>query len=83
MTVQKLKIGKREFVLVAKRDFERLTAQAQRSREDEYWIQSALQAEAKAKAKKEKPVLFEQVERELDARKSRGGARGRGSRGRR
>jgi hypothetical protein len=30
MTVQPLRIGKREFVLLSKRDFERLSAQARR-----------------------------------------------------
>jgi hypothetical protein len=30
MTVQTLKIGRREFVLVSKRDFERIAAQARR-----------------------------------------------------
>jgi hypothetical protein len=33
MTVQTLKIGKREFVLLSKRDFERLAAQARRQSE--------------------------------------------------
>jgi hypothetical protein len=35
MTVQTLKIGKREFVLVPKRDFERLAAQARRQIEQD------------------------------------------------
>ncbi len=35
MTVQTLKIGKREFVLVPKRDFERLAAQARKQTEHE------------------------------------------------
>lgn len=68
MTLQTLKIGRREFVLLAKRDFERLAAQAQRQTEDEYWTDSALQAEAEAKARKEKPIAFSEVERELNAR---------------
>ncbi|MBI4579690.1 MAG: hypothetical protein HY718_08315 [Planctomycetes bacterium] len=33
MTVQTLKIGKREFVLLPKRDFERIAAQARRQNE--------------------------------------------------
>ena len=69
MTLQTLKIGKREFVLVAKRDFDKLTAQARRQTEDEYWTETALRAEAKARSKGEKPIAFEQVERELDAAK--------------
>jgi len=76
MTLQMLKIGKQEFVLVAKRDFVKLAAQAQRQTEDDYWTRSALEAEAKARAKKEKPIPFEQVERELDALKgARAGSR--------
>jgi hypothetical protein len=35
MTVQTLKIGKREFVLLSKRDFERLAAQARRQNEQD------------------------------------------------
>lgn len=69
MTLQTLKIGRREFVLLAKRDFERLAAQAQRQTEDEYWTASALQAEAEAKARKDKPIAFSEVERELSARR--------------
>jgi hypothetical protein len=77
MTVQTLKFGKREFVLVAKRDFEKLAAQARRQTEDDYWTQTALETEAKARAKKQKPIAFEEVERELDARKSVGGEKSR------
>ncbi len=75
MTVQTLKIGKREFVLVPKRDFERLAAQARRQTEDDYWTQSALEAEARARSRRDKPIAFEDVERELDARKPARGAR--------
>jgi hypothetical protein len=67
--MQTLKIGNREFILLAKRDFEKLAAQAQRQTEDEYWIRAAQLAEARAKAKREKPIPFAQVEGELDARK--------------
>jgi hypothetical protein len=35
MTVQTLKIGKREFVLLPKRDFERMAAQARRQNEQD------------------------------------------------
>jgi hypothetical protein len=70
MTLQTLTIGKQEFVLIAKRDFQKLAAQAQRQTEDDYWTQAALDAEAKARSRKEKPIAFEQVECELDARKS-------------
>lgn len=35
MTVQSLKIGKREFVLLSKRDFDRMAAQARRQVEQE------------------------------------------------
>ena len=68
MTLQTLKIGKREFVLMARRDFEKLATQAQWQTEDDYWTHAALRAETKARAKHEKPILFEQVERELEAR---------------
>ena len=74
MTLQTLKIGKREFVLLAKREFDKLAAQAQRQTEDDYWTETALRAEAKARSKKEKPIAFQDIERELDARQ---GARGR------
>jgi hypothetical protein len=67
MALQTLTIGKREFVLIAKRDFKRLAEQAQRQTEDDYWTQAALEAEAKAKTKNEKPIPFDEVERELDA----------------
>ena len=72
-----LKIGKREFVLISKRDFERLAAHAREQIEDEYWARSALKAEADARKNKERPIPFEEVERELDAlarlrRKQRG-----------
>ena len=69
MTLQTLKIGKREFVLIGKRDFEKLAAQARRQTEDEYWSEAALRAEAKARANGERPIAFEQVEHELDAQK--------------
>jgi hypothetical protein len=67
MTLQTLKIGNREFVLLTKRDFEKLAAQAQRQTEDDYWTQAALRAEADARSRKEKPIPFEQVERGLKA----------------
>lgn len=70
MTLQTLTIGKREFVLIGKRDFQKLAAQAQRQTEDDYWTQAALHAEAKARSKKERPIAFEQVERELEALKN-------------
>jgi hypothetical protein len=71
MTIQTLKIGRQEFVLLAKRDFRKLAAQAQRQTEDDYWTEAALAAEAEARAKRGKPIPFEEVERELDARKRR------------
>ena len=74
MTLQTLKIGKREFVLLAKPDFEKLAAQAERQTEDDYWTQAALKAEATARANGEAPIAFEELERELDARKSAGRA---------
>ena len=69
--MQTLKIGKQEFVLLAKRDFDKLAAQANRQAEDDYWTTSALQAESKSRSKNEKAIPLEEVERELDARKSR------------
>ena len=82
MTIQSLKIGRQEFILLAKRDFQKLAAQADRQLEDDYWTQAALTAEAEARAKGEKPIPFEQVEQELDARKQRisGQRRSRGRR---
>jgi hypothetical protein len=71
MTLQTFKIGRREFVLLARRDFEKLAAQAQRQTEDDYWTTAALEAEARARSNREKPIPFEQVERELDARRRR------------
>jgi len=71
MTLQTLKIGRQEYILLAKRDFQKLAAQARRQTEDDYWTQAALKAEADARAKGEKPIPFEQIERELDARKLR------------
>ena len=81
MTVQMLKIGKREFVLMPKRDFERLAAQARRQAEDDYWTESALRTEARARRRDEKPIPFEVVEEELDSRKP--ASRKRSRRGRR
>ena len=76
MTLQTLKLGKEEFVVIARRDFDRLSAEASRQREDDYWTEVALAAEARAKARKQTPVPFDQVERELDARRSgRAGSR--------
>ena len=69
MTLQTIKIGKREYVLLARRDFNKLAAQAQRHTEDQYWTRAALDAEAKARSRNERPIAFEAVERELDARK--------------
>ena len=70
MTLQTLKIGKREFVILAKRDFEKLAAQARLEKaEDDYWTRVALDAEAKAKASGDRPIPFEEVERELDQRR--------------
>ena len=69
MTLQTLKIGTREFVLLTKRDFNKLAAQANRQTEDDYWTDAALRAEAKARSNKERPIPFEVLERELDARK--------------
>ena len=65
--MQTLKIGSGEFVVVAKRDYERLAAQARRQTEDDYWMESALRAEGRARSRREKPIPFSQVERELDA----------------
>jgi len=71
MTLQTIKIGKREFVILPKREFEKLAAQAKRQTEDEYWTAAALEAEAKARLNGENPIPFEQIERELDERKPR------------
>jgi hypothetical protein len=73
MVLQTLKIGKQEFVLLPKSDFKKLAAQAQRQIEDDYWTREALKAEAESRARAETPILFEDVERELDARKPKGG----------
>lgn len=68
MTLRTLKIGGREFILLPKRDFQKLAAQADRQMEDDYWTQAALAAEASAKSNKERPIPFHDVEREFDAR---------------
>jgi hypothetical protein len=70
MTLQTLKIGRREFVVIDKRDFQRLAAKAELNAEDDYWTESALRAEADARAKREKPIPLEEVEREIGARRS-------------
>ena len=69
MTLQTLTIGKREFILLARSDFDKLAAQAERQLDDDYWTNAALEAEAKARSKREKPIPFKQVELELDAQK--------------
>jgi hypothetical protein len=71
MTIQSLKIGRQEYILVPKRDFQKLAAQADRQLEDDYWTKAALAAEAEARAKGEKTIPLAQVEQELDARKQR------------
>ena len=73
MTLQTIKLGKKEFVVIARRDFDRLAADASRQREDEYWTEAALAAEARAKAKRQTTIPFDRIERQLDAR--RGGRR--------
>jgi hypothetical protein len=70
MTVQTIRVAGREFVLLPKRDFNKLAAQAEQYAEDQYWARSALKAEADAKAKGEKPIPLDEVERELDARQA-------------
>jgi hypothetical protein len=78
LSLQTFKFGKREFVVLPKRDFERLAAQARwEQAEDEYWTNAALKAEAYARAKGEKPIPLEEIERELNARKRRKGGSGR------
>ena len=83
MTLQTLKIGGREFVLLAKQDFEKLAAQADRQSEDDYWTDAALAAEAAARAKKQMPIPFADVEREIDKRSRSAPAGKRTGRGRR
>lgn len=83
MTVQSIRIGRREFILLARRDFDKPAAQAPRQSEDDHWTRAALRAEARARANDEKPIPFEAVERELDARerartRARATRRGRG-----
>ena len=76
MTVQTLKIGGREFVLVPKRDFQKLAVRARSEEiEDAYWTRAALEAESKSRAKGEKPIPFEDVERELRSQTRRRSAR--------
>ena len=74
MEVQTLKIAGRQFVLLAKRDFDRMAEQLRERHEDEYWTQAALEAEAKSRARAEKPIPFTQVERELDQLAARRGS---------
>jgi len=80
MTLQTLKIGKREFILLSKHDFHKLAAQAQRQTEDDYWTKSALAAEAEARINGQKPISLRDLDRELDARKSTTGTNRRGKR---
>ena len=63
MTVQTIKIGRQQFVLLRKRDFEKLMERL----EDEYWTKAALQVEAESRARGEKWIPLEEVERELHA----------------
>ena len=77
MNVRTITIGEQEFVLLSKRDFEKLAAQAREQAEDDYWSDSALKAEARAKALGEKPIPFAKVERELDVRRRRRAKRAR------
>ena len=72
MDMQTQNLAGREFVFLPKRDFQKLAAQAQRQREDDYWTEAALKAKAQFVASGEQPIPFEQFERELDAKKSRG-----------
>ena len=68
MTLQTLRIGKQEFVLLARGDFNKLAAQAQRQTEDDYWTREAHKAERNARTRGERPIPFEEVESELDRR---------------
>jgi hypothetical protein len=71
MTVQTLKMGKREFVVIPKSDFEKLTAQAQRQTEDDFWTEAALRAEADSRARGEKLIALADLELGLDAKSNR------------
>ena len=64
LQTQTLKLAGREFVILPKRDFQKLAAQAQRQTEDDYWTKAALKAEAQFAASGEKPIPFEQFERD-------------------
>ena len=75
MTLQTLRIGRQEFILLSKRDFTKLAAQADRQAEDDYWTSTALDAEKKSQMNKEKPIPFSEIERELNARSRRAGKR--------
>jgi hypothetical protein len=55
-------------VLLSRRDFDRLAAQAQKHTEDEYWTQSAIRADADSRVKREQRIPFKAIEKELDAR---------------
>lgn len=59
--------GKAVAALVSMQDLARLEAM-----EDQLLADEALQAEAKAKAAGQKPIPFEEVEKEIDAAKRRG-----------
>jgi len=58
--------GKEVAAIVSMEDLELL-----RKLEEEYWAREAIEAEAAMKARGEKPIPFERVERALDAAKSR------------
>jgi hypothetical protein len=51
-----LRIGGGEFILLHKREFQKLASQAQRQTEDDYWMRSALAAEASAKSEGQKAI---------------------------
>lgn len=64
MTVQTLKIGKRQFVLLSKRDFDRLEAQARRLREQESQDAGDL-AESRRRAREPGGVTLAQLRARL------------------
>lgn len=75
MPAQTVKLAGKEYVLLPAREYRELQRRARpvgrRARsEDEYWTRAALEAEADARAKGDKPIPLETVERELDARRA-------------
>ncbi|HTW94291.1 MAG TPA: hypothetical protein VMD30_05840 [Tepidisphaeraceae bacterium] len=61
MTVSTVRIGKREYVLLPRKDFDRLQRQAEQIREEE--AEDVAESVRRLHDAKEKPISWEQVKR--------------------